>query len=545
MMRRSLMMVLLFTLFSAWVMLPSPLHTDVYADDTQDTGAGQANGPESPSPSTATMQTQTTGGSKVTCDTLPEAQGGVLIGKIVPCLVYTIQQSTVQFTADMVSWLEPIMYTFLLLVVVFFGLRVLQNEPQIYKQGFLLLVKIAIVGTILADLGNTEAYDGSGSQGQLIPAVYGVMSDMQAVVAGAITTTNLHCDVSKFQGPQTPAVWAMMDCVMGKLYGFTVSGTGGKPSMLLMTSVAGLLTGFLFGGAWGVTVFFAMVGVLLTMFRLIIQTVVGFLTGYLIVCILLILAPLFLPLAFLRGTAPYYESYTRSMVAAFLTPVIITAYTMFALIVYDQILFAPNSIVQTLFTYDSIKNAVLPPKKGCDLQIVNDPTATRSTTAAPTDTDKDSILGLLNMKNYAFPTLGGGNDLCNVVKFPNFELDKVTGMVVGKDKEEMTQIFMQLVELFIVAYLISLGETQLPDIVSQLVGKRSAIQGTQAIMGNSKKFSDGYQSAVRAATKRFQKDPNDPDAGYKSGGQYVKDLPRDLPGAMGDAGKKFFDTLKE
>ena len=490
------MLSLLLALFAVGVLMPSPMHLHAYAQAAEgDPGTGTS--------SDATTETKTTGGSVTKCDDLPEAQGGVLIGKIVPCLVHTIQESTQKFTQEMISWLSPLLYTFLLLVVVFYGIRVLQKEPEVYKQGFLLLVKIAIVSTILSDLGNTQAYDGSGSGGKLIPAVYGVMNDTQAIVAGAITTTNLHCDVSKYKGDKTPQVWAMMDCVMGKLWGFTKGGDG-KPSMLLVTSVAGLLTGFLFGGAWGVAVFFGMVAVLFTMFMLVIRTIVGFLIGYLIVCLMLILSPLFLPLAFLRGTAPFFDNFWRTILRAILTPVIITAYSMFALLVYDKMLFAPDSIVQKLFDYNEIKDALQPSKKPCNREVTGDPVEIRLDTK-PSDAERDTLFSVPGLENLSMPTLSGGNDACNFMKVPVFKMNQMGGATEGKEKDDLTKIFMELVNLFLLAYLISAGQEILPTIVSQLVGGAATITGTKAVTDAGGKYSAAFSNARNSAMRAFQK----------------------------------------
>ena len=490
------MMVLLVAVFALGTLLPAPWHMQAYAQSATALESGAATA------GSIVPTTKVTGGSTITCDTLPEAQGGALLGKIVPCLTYTIEQSTVAFTAQMVSWLMPMYYVWLIFVVTLFGIRLLTNEPDVYKQGFLLLVKITITGAILGDLGNTAAYNGNGGTGLLIPSVYKVMSEAQNVVSGAISTSSLHCDVSNYGDAQTPKVWSMMDCVVGKLYGFTVSGGAGKPSMMLVTSVAGLLTGFLFGGAWGAAVFFGMLGVLFSILMLVVRTVVSFLVGYLIICLLIIMSPIFLPLAFMRGTSQYYDSYVRSVVAAFLTPIIITAFSMFALLVYDQMLFAPNSIVAKLFDYSQIKDAVQPSKKACDRHVTSDPLDVRFNTT-PSATDKDGLFSLPNLQNLSFPTLSGGNDACNTVKLPVFKADKING-VPADEKQAMNEMFLELVELFLLAYLMSQAAQTLPDIVTQLVGRRATTSGMIAIVQGDGKIQAAYANARQTAITKIR-----------------------------------------
>lgn len=87
---------------------------------------------------------------------------------------------------------------------------------------------------------------------------------------------------------------------------------------------------------------------------------VGFITSYLVICLMLIMTPLLLPLALLKVTASYFDQYWRIILSGFLTPVIITAYSMFALILYDKVLFDEKAPIQKLFKYENIKEALQP-----------------------------------------------------------------------------------------------------------------------------------------------------------------------------------------
>ena len=523
-----------------------PVVSAAYAQPAGAPAAGGAD-PEG-SPSTADLKTTDASGSEKSCNDVPEAKGGKLLGKIVPCMVYTIQESTIKFAAKMVSALEPILYTFLLLVVVIFGLRMLAQEPEILKQGFLLLVKISIVAIILADLGNTAAYDGSGSKGKLIPAVYGIMSESQAIVAGAIDTSGLNCKVADYQGAKTPKVWAMMDCVMGKLYGFTTGtdpNTGEKSTnMLLVSSFFGLLSGFFFGGAWGVTIFFGMLGTLFTIFMMVVRVAITFLTSYLLICLMIILCPLLLPLAFLKITTSYFESTYRIILAGFLTPLLITAYSMFALIIYDKVLFSPDAAVQKLFKYDNIKDALQPDRPACSRPVTGNATEMRfeQTEPSPEALAKKFLSPFL--QNNLVPTLTGANDPCAPFKITNLDTKKIQGLVPGTGaaddpsrKEAFKKMFNELLSLFIIAYLLHQGLAIFSQIISQITGKTSGVAASNAIMENSDLTQRG-KAAYDAAINRF-KAPEGSGATYKSGAEFLTGLPKDATEAAKDATKIF------
>ncbi len=495
-------------------------------------------------PQTGDLKTRTADGKVTSCNDVPEARGGKLLGKIVPCLIYTIEQSTITFAAKMVAFFKPLLYTFLTLVVVLFGVRMLQNEPELHKQGFLLLIKITIVLAVLNDLGNVAAYDFSGSKGKLIPAMYDVMNESQAIVAGAIDTTNLSCKISEYKGEQTQPIWAMMDCVLGKLYGFTTGkDANGNDSvnMLLVSSFFGLLSGFFFGGAWAVVVFFAMIGVLFSIFMMVIRTALGFISSYLILCIMFILTPLLLPLSFTRFTMSYFDNVWRIVLSALLTPIIITAYSMFALIVYDKILFAPTSIAQNLFDYEKIKEALQPPRQPCGRPITGKPEELRAKSDDATANKLADTLAIPFLQNKVIPALGAGNDLCAGVQVPTLNVKQIKGF--AGDENAFRKIFEQLLKLFIMAFLINAGLKELPDLMIKLVGRRSAVSASQSIAGSELDFSTRARDAVNAAVERFR--TSEGSNTFKSGEGFLSGLTKDAPAAARDAGNVILGNKRD
>ncbi len=435
------------------------------------------------------LQTRDENGNVIDCADMPEAQGGILIAKIMPCTLRTIQNSTQAFTWEMVDTFRPLLYTFLGIVISLFGIRVLQSEPDMHKHAILLLLKISLVITILDNLPD-----------YFVPKAYEVLNEAVDVVTYAITPQNLHCDVENYRGGQTPEVWAIMDCIIGKLFGFSKDSSG-TPNMVLATSLFGLLSGFFFGGAWGVAVFFAMLGVLISVFMLTVRTAMAFLNGYLTICILLIICPLLMPLVFMRSTQQYFEKVAMNILASFLMPVLVAAYAMMALMIYDRMLFAdgsdgqPQSLVKDLFDYDQIQNALEKSKQACDRPITGDVKNIPAigTTTPATAAQRNTLFKNPHIQN---GTLSGAVNPCALAKVPAFNIDSVDNAEFSKGKETYMSLFKTLVTLLILGYLVKKGESEVSKIGPMITG--GAMAATAVAM------TSDYEQKIGASVQGLQ-----------------------------------------
>lgn len=466
--------------------------------------------------STANMETTDANGNRVSCATIALENGatakGVLMGKVVPCVIFSIQQASINFTKQMVDLLSPLLFAFLTFVLVMFGVRVASNEPEIYKQGLILIIKIAIVGIVLSDLGNYQSYDGSGSNGKLIPAVYQVMDASQSIVSGAIdpNDSSFKCEVSGYEAGGSPKIWAVLDCIGGKIFGFQPGGgtngggsRTGNGKMVLMTSLAGMLAGMFVSGPWGVAIMLGMIGVIVSILSIMVRTASAFINSYLIICLLIMISPLLLPLIFLKETSKYYEPVIKNLLASFLTPILFTAFTMFALIIYDKMLFADNSLLQNIMSYDKIKEALENPTQPCSLVVTGNPTAVRSGKASPTDSDISSSLSNVFMQSIMSPTTTGSNDGCAMFKIPQIDLSKVDDPIFQDEdkKKALNKLFLELVELVILSYLVTMAMAQLPTLIIRLAAGGSAV--FYAINEGQDSVNNRFMRASQAALKPY------------------------------------------
>ena len=462
-----------------------------------------------------------TTGTSHTCSSFPEAKGGRVLGAIVPCLVHTIQTSTEVFSQKVITMFRPIFYAFLTLVIILFGVKTVQGEQHMGGQAVLFVIKVAFV------IGMMEMIPT-----MVVPATYGIISDGVNIVTGTIGANGaaLHCDVNNYGDANTPPVWKAMDCVLGKLYGFA-TGKGppdanGKPpvNMLLASSGVGLLTGFFFGGTLGVAVFFALIGVLWSILTLVLRTTLAFLNGYLIVCILLIIAPLFLPLVLLKVTNDYFERWWRAILGGLIMPVMVAAYAMFALMVYDKILFSPDSKLQTLFDFAKVQGALGTSKAPCNMPISNDPSFSTDGLGISKD-DADKIMKIPFIKNMNIPGISGSSNACALTSMPVFDVTKVDSQDFKDKKNIMLKLFTNCIELFIMAFLIAEGMDQVTGMIGALTG--SSMSGA-ALSTRSK--------LEQAVISRFQGAKQQASGAYR---QPIKDAAGNITGYSDAYGTSF------
>lgn len=496
-----------------FLMLSASVHTKVYAEEG--------------TPSEGNLQTTDENGNKKGCDQVEEAQGGVMLGRIVPCLTYTVETSAQRFSAAMIDFMMPVFWAFLTLVVIIFGLKVLQNEGQLQAQGLLLLIKIAIVLGVLQMIPTT-----------LIPLSYGIMSQTQEVVMEALDSSSISCDLSKYKGPNTPQVWAQMDCLMGQLYGFATGSPdaegNARPNMMLASSVLGLLGGFFFGGSFGVALFLICVGVLAGMFMMIMRVVLAYLNCYLIIAVYMILAPIYVPLIFLRVTEGYFRKWLDAIIAAFLLPLMICAYTIIAMLMYDKVMFADDSLMKKLFDNEYIKQAQDASAPACTVPIANDPKNREQWTGKiAAELYKNPMFKSLQ------PMFSGSNNACAGLKKVQLNLRNLPDSEFANKKAAFTALFLDAVKMLFMIWLIDAGFKNMMSVLRPMIGSGTVVNSISATGKMEERLQVAARDAGNAFRGRGSRVWQDDKGNEATGAEFIKRVPI----AMGDAGSAFFKGL--
>ena len=466
-------------------------------------------------PPNDTLKTFNDSGGKVACRDIPEAKGGVLIGYLVPCIIYTIQNVTVRITSEMIAWLMPTVWAFITFALVMFGVKVVQGEGEVHKQGFLLLLKIGLVVGVLQAIPTV-----------MVPQFYGVMRESVEVTSRAILDAHsqIHCEIDKYGDGQTLVLWKQLDCVMGKLYGYA-TGSNGQPSMFLAASALGLMGGFLFGGTFGVTLFLMLIGVLWTMFTMVIRTAFHFLNAYLYAALMFIITPLFLPLTLLRITSSYFDRWWGSILACVLLPLTITAYVMIAMMVYDKILFGPNAEINKLFDYEGIKAAQRLPKKPCAMTTAGNPTTRSEAFGIP-----EQVLNNLPMlKQFSAPMTSAANDVCGLVELPNLQIIDTKYGNCTTTKECFSNLFKHALKLLVVAMLINIGFQRVLEFIRIIIGSSAVANMLDATSPAEKKIEQAMEQGRRDLIAGFKKK----DGSEAYAGDFISNIPQAMRRGLG------------
>lgn len=412
-------------------------------------------------PTERDTQTTAPDGSRIGCEEVKGAKGGVILGYIIPCVTYTIEGSTERMSSKFMDMMKPTIFAFMTLSVILFGVRVLQGGGQVHSEGILLLLKMGIVLALIDLIPHT-----------FVPMLYDVMNESLEIVSGAIgpDESAIHCDISKYKNADATLLWAQMDCVIGKLWGVTM-GSGDKPNMLLAASIFGLLGGFLFGGSFGVILFLACIGVLWTMFMLVIRTVVAFLNGYLYASLLFIVSPLFIPLILMKASVQYFEPWWKGILASILLPVIISAYGMFGLLLYDRILFDDGkesgkpALMYQLFDNEMVKKLQNVPRPACDLQRPGNLAQRPESTGL---TEDQIYKNNPFFRNFVNPLLMGANNQCLGITKDTLEMTR--GLDVKSNREAFTKLFYDCAKLLVLAMMINMGYVNVSSLARRLIG---------------------------------------------------------------------------
>lgn len=444
-------------------------------------------------------------GARVGCKQIEEARGGFLLGKIVPCLLKTIQTSSSRMSREMIEMFRPTFFAFLTFVMVIFGVQVLQNEGQLQARAFVLLLKIGFCLAILAAIPGDE----QTGEGGLLGTAYGIMAETQASVMSVLGpgTSGMHCEIERFGDENTPMVWKQMDCLLGKLYGFTIGSPGAngeaRPNMLLASSMLGLMGGFFFGGSFGVAVFLACLTVLISMFTLVLRVLVAFVNSYMFIALYMILAPLLLPLMFLKVTTSIFEKWYSGIIAAILLPMVICGYVVLAMQMYDRAFFAPDALINQLFNQEFMQRAQEAPRQMCDQSVTNDPGFRELATGR---NQQQLYTNNPFMTNLVNPFVSGANNMCGGLQRTVLNLN---GMPDPKTNEYQTQrqaftrLFTQLAEIALLTLLVTWGFSKIMDVARAMLGSGAVVGALDTGTPQEQKFKEAIRSSRESFSSSF------------------------------------------
>ncbi len=452
---------------------------------------------------------------------------GAAFGVIVPCISRVLETAGTDMTAAMVDYMRPIFYSFLVLVIVLQGITAVQGEGQMGPRTMLLLLKIAAVAYFV------EAFGGNVPNLITIADIFDIMDSTADIMATAMLpaggSQGFTCEWQQYM-PSNPRpssiLWAQMDCALGKVLGFAM-GQNGQPNMILATSVLGMLGGFFFGGTFGVTVFFMGVGFIISLLLFVIRVGFAYLNAYFLATIYLIISPIFIPLALIRQTTQYFQNWTRGMVGAVMMPVIVTTYSIFALLVFDKILFTPNSTLHQLMDYRIIQDSLGTAKTiDCGTALSNAQGYSRVR-----GVEQQQGQGALATANRN-PTLGTFDNGACKVQVVNLELARsrleMPDGEASREKAIYTRLLVDLTKMMLVCFVMISGWRTVQSVMTVLTESGAA---TAPIANADQAIQSRAQAAENNMKGVFNVQPKEGEQsgpGGLAGTAFIEQLPTAL-----------------
>lgn len=486
--------------------------------------------PSSPATS-GPLKTAGANGQTVTCSSYNDAKGAVL-GTVIPCLSHTIEEGTIRMAAEMSRFLLPAFWAFVTLAIVFQGILAAQGERHLGPRIFLFIVKLTFIVFFVNNLGG------------MIPDIFDVMKEGEDIMAGALLPIDanhgFHCDFQAYLPSDRPGhiLWAEMDCALGKIMGFALGdASSDKPSMILAASVLGLLGGFFFGGTFGFAVFFAAIGFLWSLLSFVVRTGFAFANAYLVIALYVIISPLFIPLALLRATAQYFQNWLKGLIGAMLTPVIVTAYSLFALLVFDGLLFkdgsdgGEKSMLYQLLDYDRIQASQRHARTEQLGTVLND----QLSAAAHNKFSEQEGEGAYSVRNRnaLLPANVGASNI--EVQVPNFEIERarLEGLdenALNKERAIYTQLLVDFAKLFILGLIILNGWTMVEGLIRILAGNSASSRLIGTVGTTERNIQSAFAGAKNAILTDVRKvgEGQESSPGGLAGTDFLARLPQSL-----------------
>lgn len=481
-------------------------------------------------------------GAMSTCSSYNDAKGA-LFGVIVPCLSHTVESASQRMAYHMVGYMRPIIYAFLTLVVVLHGVTAVQGEGQMGPRTMLLLLKITLA------IAFVEAVAGNVPQLAMISDLFDIMEDTEDIMAGAMLPPDpargFACEWRNYMPSQREGhvLWAQMDCALAKVMGFAVTGNNGQPSMMLAASVLGMLGGFFFGGTFGLAVFFAAVGFIISLLMFVVRVGFAYINAYMVVAFYMVIAPIFIPLLMMRSTTQYFQNWVKGLLGAMITPVVVTAYSLFALMIFDQMLFRENSAFKEVFNYKHIADAQRDSKYANIGTLLNDQfslskrsdVASQQGGGAMATRDRDPLMAAFTgATNIQVPMTN--------LEIARAKLSGMTGDAVKDEKRIYTDLMISLAKLFILAFIVVSGWKQVNQVLLVLSGSAVAPMALGPISPMERSVQNSISQARAAMNQEMMRPTKEGEVAAPGGAAGTAFVERLLP-TVGVGAKTFVERI--
>lgn len=284
--------------------------------------------------------------------------------RIVTCVRTTLQdvmigdgsEGSSSFFGDFYALVQKMIAGFLTLAVIIYGILAaygMMEKPS--RDAMMFVVKFAFVTFFIlrVDWMYTELTGVMDTMGQAVvgfaPAQEGVEADRQSVCLREMV------EATDANEADYTAPWMGMDCLIDSVIGINMvdaskTAIGGDTSkevgnrLLDGTGLARGLLAFLFSsmGTSILGLIVAVIGFLFvySMVFLIAKALFTYLMGYLGITVLMIVAPIFIPLVLFRKTKEFFDRWMKLVISFTLQPILVLIFITFSIMAVDYAMFS-------------------------------------------------------------------------------------------------------------------------------------------------------------------------------------------------------------
>lgn len=259
--------------------------------------------------------------------------GTGIASRIIPCIQGIIIWAVTAFLLPISEILSHVVAACCVLAVAFYGINVMlaRKQPRIFADGFMLVVKVALVLTFTWNFGG------------MFPWIIAVIDDVLNTVSSYVVfSMSLRC-------PYSIGIWERVDCALDQLIGGVLPGT------TMAAGFLGFLMGCIFSGTTGLSIFLVGLGFFLTILMAIFKAIYIYLSALIGISLLVLGSPLILPTALFRVTKPYFDKWLRLLLGLMLQPIFLFAYLSLLLAAFDVVVYSgPKSLFVTIAGADAL-----------------------------------------------------------------------------------------------------------------------------------------------------------------------------------------------
>lgn len=258
----------------------------------------------------------------------PKYQEG-LTSRVVWCIQSIVVASVENVLRDFLAVYKAAVLACLVLSITLYGVMFLNGSVRnLNGETFFLIIKFGVVCLLSFEIVT------------YIPNIFGIMEHLQTIVSSYLDTANpTKCADSAYLASLFPShegegwsVWERMDCFIISLLGIGIT-------VSVPVGIIALLALILFSGGLGLIIIFVALSFFMMLMTGIVKAMKIYLNAMITVGVLLIVAPIFIPMMLFSSTKRMFQSWFLLLGSNMMTSMFLVAYLTMMVGVFDALIF--------------------------------------------------------------------------------------------------------------------------------------------------------------------------------------------------------------